>query len=564
MLNLLRIRNLALLDSVDIVFDRGLTVLSGESGSGKSMVLDALNLVAGAARPRLSVRAGMKSGFAEAEFVPPRDGSGRLLQEGLATCLEEEGFGEVVADPDTPIILARKLETGGRSRCFVQGQTVSRMVLGRIAAQLMEVCGQSEAHNLRHAAGQLESLDRFAGLMSDRRHLLELVEQLRGMQLLAHERNLRSAEAERRKDFILYQLSELDGLGIGEVAQKQLRKEQLAQLVRSIDAYREVLRVLGPEAGLLTELRRLSSRLESAKEEQLLDHLETALDHLLACQRHAEQQLGDEENLQLELDALDEDLGRLRALAAKHRVTVDQLEATARALEAELRALEAERESSDSFLCELKKRQSEALELATQLHHKRELALPRLLAKVTKELKHLGLGAAELRGHLSEGELTSTGTTQLELGFSANLGHPALPLSRVASGGELSRILLGFRLVTDSGAPVLLFDEIDAGAGGKTADKIAQSLKRASRSSQVIAITHWPQVAGMADCHLAVEKAVQEDTTRTLVTPLSYAQRATELARMLGGDPETARHHAYRLLGTAPAPSLGAGAVAAA
>ena len=170
----------------------------------------------------------------------------------------------------------------------------------------------------------------------------------------------------------------------------------------------------------------------------------------------------------------------------------------------------------------------------------------------------VGLHRATLGAQLTTCELSPSGSSRLKFGFSANPGHPTLPLARVASGGELSRVLLAFRLATEAAGRALLFDEIDAGAGGKTAERIALSLWKASRNTQVIAVTHWPQVAGFADAHLVVSKLSVADGTTSRITRMEGSERVEELARMLGGDPNTGRLHAQKLLQSGPPADSGA------
>lgn len=258
--------------------------------------------------------------------------------------------------------------------------------------------------------------------------------------------------------------------------------------------------------------------------------------------------LADSERDRQEAEGLREEFSALWSLAQKHRIKVDELPARRAELEGELASFSRLGDELEAARAEVQKARTEAQDLAESLHSARKKAARVLDRKMKKELTRVGLAGAHFETHLSRGDLTATGISHLDFGFSANPGHDPEPLSRVASGGELSRVLLCFRLATESEGAMLVFDEIDAGAGGKTAEKIATSLKRAGKAGQVLCVTHWPQVAGIADHQFSVNKHIEDGAAHTSVQEVSGEARLREISRMLGGAEETAREHASGLV----------------
>jgi len=556
MLSSLRIQNLALIDAAHLEFGAGLSVLTGESGSGKSILLDALALVTGASRPRLKVRSGCSSGFVEAEFLPSLDADGQLTSQELQAALLEHELLEACLCPGEPIILARRIDAAGRSRCYIQGQTVTRAALTQVGCCLLELCGQSEAHNLRTGTAQLAALDRFAHLLRQQRQVSALVQELRQKEALELQLEGLCAEAERRRDFLEFQLSELKDMDLSDLSERSARLDELSSATASLGNHQELVSELedGPH-GILPRLKLLSARLGNGLRADpggllsaAIADLDGAADLLWGAVRASKGTLSQSDRLREEAEQLKQQFSALRDAARKHRTTIDELPARRDELSAELvRCTELDRELQKAR-DETSLAREAARRAADQLHQARVRAAARLDKKMALELSRVGLCGAHFETCIREGELGITGTTQVEYAFSANPGHKPEPLSRVASGGELSRVLLCFRLATESSGAMLVFDEIDAGAGGQTAEKIAASLKRASESAQVLCVTHWPQVAGVADQHFSVNKQVSDGTTRSSVVAVSGEERVGEIGRMLGGATKTAREHASALV----------------
>ncbi len=552
MLTLLKIKNLALVSNAEIKLGPGLNVLTGESGSGKSVVLDALALVSGASRPRLRARTGCPSGLAEAEFWPQRDKSGKLKNQRLVDALNDHGLLEACSDPADPIVLARRVEASGRSRCFIQGQTISRAALTAVGEELLELCGQSEAHGLRTPAAQLDALDQFGNLTNQRRAHSRLFKKMRLQEAACEKARFEASEAERRRDFLEFQIGELSACDLTSLDERRARLAELDANHKAQSTHQEVLQTLrlGNHA-VLGQLNWLACRLDQVEGESaaaILEPLNAAIDQIENAAQAAVRAVNDCPRSQEEREQLEEELKALDKLADKHRISVDELPARLAELEQQLEESQETEAVFQDLVRQTAELRAEAEIDAEKLHLARRKAATTLESRVKKELCRVGLDGAQLETHLSRGELGATGITHLDIGFSANPGHDAQPLSRVASGGELARVLLCFRLATESNGALLTFDEIDAGAGGKTADKIAQALLRAGKRGQVLCVTHWAQVAGIAQTHFSVSKKTEAGHAATTIAVVEGESRLEEISRMLGGAEQTARQHATQLV----------------
>jgi DNA repair protein RecN (Recombination protein N) len=240
MLQSLRIQNLALIDDAEIRFGEGLTVFTGESGSGKSTVLDAIALLRGAARPRIQIRKATKSGLAEAEFMLKRDENGRILNRTLGRALDEAGLLSAI-DPGEPLVLARRIEPTGRTRSFIQGQTVTRTILAAVASELLDLTGQSEAHRLRTTGAQLLALDQYGGLLAARTEVEDAVQLLRNQESQLEEATRQFGEAQSRRDFLEFQIEELSCCDLDQLDERRARLAQLEEAESTSLAFQEAL-----------------------------------------------------------------------------------------------------------------------------------------------------------------------------------------------------------------------------------------------------------------------------------------------------------------------------------
>jgi DNA repair protein RecN (Recombination protein N) len=551
-LDYLRIQGLALLDDVELELGPGMNVLTGETGAGESIIVGALALVRGGRGRKDLVREGCEQLRIEAQFV--LEGA---MRERVTQRLAEHG----IELEDDVLVIERVVQRSGRGRSRVQSRLTTRAVLASIGQDLVDICSQHEHHSLTHVARHRELLDGFAGtepvLASFRAAYQEWVEVCGALG------ELRRLEGERlrRVDYLRFQIDELDA-GAQDLDRITELRERLA-LVRDARQWEELaaetVHVLyEADDAIVSRLGRLLDRLGGGPEaggtlSELAELLETAQ---VACDEAASvarRLAGEVEVEPEELEQLEDRVHAIVHLERKHGVSAAELGPRLSTMRAEL----AELEGADDRESELSSRESELARQcethADELSAQRRAAATDLGRQVEAELAALHLEAAHMEVACARGDaIGAWGRDAVELRFSANDGEPVGPLNKVASGGELSRVLLAIKSVLSVGDRVAtyVFDEVDAGVGGAVAEAIARRLARTSTAHQVLCITHLPQIAAHADRHFLVGKRRSKGRTVTRVQRLDEPKRVGELARMLGGDEvgESARKHARALI----------------
>ncbi|MCA9714979.1 MAG: DNA repair protein RecN, partial [Myxococcales bacterium] len=556
MLNYLHIRGLALLDDVALELEAGMNVLTGETGAGKSIIVDALTLLRGARGRGNLVRRGAEAARVEAQFV-----LGEGARRRSAEVLDELG---IELEAEEGLVLTRVVGRSGRGRSAIHASLATLSALERLGEQLIDICSQHEHHSLTHVSRHLELLDAYAELEAEVLAYGEVYTRWRECERALADLRARASQGAARADYLRFQLEEIDRVNPEEGEYERLRDR--LSLLR--DAHRwasfahqaqTVLyeaddAIAGRLAVLLDEARRGAGTSSVLAEMQ--DQLAAAQ---VACEEAAaaaSRFAGEVELDPGELDIAEERLHELESLRRKHGGTDEELLAHADAMRRELEELE----NADDHVAALAQRERElrvsAERLADALHERRASASARLAEAVERELKALHIPGARLEVHVEAtpggAGLGAHGRDRVEFLFSANPGEPVAALTRVASGGELSRVLLAMKgvLATGDHVTTYVFDEVDSGVGGAVAEAIGQRLYRAACERQVLCITHLPQIAAFADAHFRVEKLTEGGRTTTRVTRLDEAARVEELARMLGGARVTAsaREHAAQLL----------------
>ena len=547
MLRQLAIRNVVLVEQLELEFDSGLGVLTGETGAGKSILLDALGLALGARSDAGLVRSGEDAASVSAEIDLPRDHPAHALlaEQGL-----EAGYGE-------PLNLRRSLKADGGSRAFVGSASVPAGLLRDIGALAVEVHGQHDERGLLNPRGHRALLDAFGGLeTSGVAQTWAEVTRIEGE--LAQAR-AELAAAERDRDYLAHSLAEIDALA-PEVGEETRLAEERAAMQAGIKAG-ETLdgldELLGGSEGALAQLRLAARRIErGAAGHELLAEALAALDRALIEASEAEDKIARAADAlafdPARLEATEARLFEIRGLARKHRVEPDALAALADRMRAQLSEIEAGGERIAELDRELEQARLRYSELAADLSRQRHAAALKLDSAVAAELHPLKLDAARFRTAQAETEPGPGGTDKVEFEVSTNPGAPFGPLTRIASGGELSRFVLALKvaLAEAGNAGTMIFDEIDRGVGGAVASAIGERLARLAQQSQVLVVTHSPQVAARAAHHFRIEKTHGPEGTRTSVRRLDKDERREEIARMLSGAAvtEEARAQAARLL----------------
>lgn len=552
MLSALSVRNIVLIDQLELTLDKGLTVLTGETGAGKSILLDALTLALGGRGDASLVRTGAESGQVVAVFQLSRDHPARAV-------LREND----VAD-DAEIILRRVQFADGRTRAFVNDQPVSAGLLQTIGSLVVEIHGQHDDRALVDAATHRALLDGFGGYDKSINAVRATHVALAEADAAVEAQQAAIAEAAANEEYARHVVEELSALAPAADEEHALaeRRQHLMQLEKSASDVTEADELLnGPAApgpALSQLLRRLTRKVDGGA--TLFQPLVESLDGALAALDTTSETL---ESLKREmafdpreLEKVEERLFALRGAARKHQVTVAGLPEVLARHQTELDALQSGEDRLEVLVATAAAARKAYLDASERLSADRSKAAVALRKAVEKELPDLKLGAAKfiVAHQVDAARVSATGFDQVAFHVQTNPGTAAGPLLKVASGGELSRFLLALKVVlADRGsAPVLIFDEVDTGVGGAVSDAIGRRLGRLADKVQVLTVTHAPQVAARARSHLLIEKqSVKEGAfMRTHVRPLDENARREEVARMLAGAKvtEEARAAASRLI----------------
>lgn len=533
MLQLLRIANYGLISEVEIQLGAGLTVLTGETGSGKSMVVDALALLAGGRAEGDCVREGASEASIEALFAHDERWSERLSAAGLPS-----GDGEVS--------IRRVIGRGGRSRAYVNGALVSASALQKLLQGIVELTGQNEHIRLLEAAAQRDMVDRFGELQESVLEHSRLYREWMAMDAELSAREAAAAEASAQKEFWEYQLDELERAALVAGEEEALEAER-----RSLAGVEKRTRLLVGAFGCLFDEGRALEQLSKA--DGLLNEAargEPALEPLASVLRQCRLQLEDAQgDLGKWLNKPEEDPDGLRQvevrlallgdLCRKHRTTVAGLISKRDELSAQLEKVGGDAARSGELAAALGRARAALEASAKRLSLGRASAAKRMALEAQARLRKLSLPECRLACNVQgTGQLSAAGSDEVELLFSANSGDPLRPLAKVASGGELSRAMLALRSVlAQSESPGLcVLDEVDSGVSGAVAEVVGRLVREIARGKQVLCITHLPQVAAFADAHVRMVKQRRSGRTVSSAMPLvTAAERAQELARLLSG-----------------------------
>ncbi|MGD8496810.1 MAG: DNA repair protein RecN [Gemmatimonadales bacterium] len=550
MLTELRVRNYAVIEDVRLEFGPGLTVLTGETGAGKSLVVGALSLLLGERASTDIVRAGADSATVEGRFDVHE------LSEVIVRC-EQAGL---EAD-DGWLIIRREVQREGRNRAWINGSSATTALIRELAAALVDLHGQHEHQALLNRPAQRDMLDEYAGATAERASVASAFDELAQLE---DERValLEKVEAIReRADFLRFKLKEIDRAalepGEEEDAENESRRlEHSEELLELSGGMAETL--YGGDEALLDRLGEQGRRLNDlvridASAEPLRELHETALHAVEELGRRLASYHSRVEHDPERLETLRRRLQQIDGLKRKYGGSVDSILAEAESIRAELDAID----TSDLELARITKRADAArqrlAEASGSLRERRTAAAERLAGDVAALLPALGMEGGRFRVELDPLETPGrAGSERVEFHVSLNPGFEPAPLAKVGSGGELSRVMLALKTVLAAvdRVPTLVFDEIDAGIGGKVANQVAARLAEVAGRHQVFAITHLPQIAARASNHLRVDKFDHEGRAATRATRLADEERVGELARMLGGDPESdiSQRHARELL----------------
>ncbi len=539
MLTALRISNFALIDELSLELSQGFHVLTGETGAGKSIIVDAIALLMGGRASTEHIRAEADEAVLEAALTLPA--SGPIIDRLRAN--------DVVGPHDTEIIVRRVLSRSGRNRIYLNGNLAPLHLLQSLAGTLIDIHGQHEQQSLLAPQAQLDVLDAFGHLKDLRAEYVTAYEVWKGCQRDLEVATRAADSRSEREDLLRFQSRELEEADFQPGEEETLtiersrlshsrRLAELAEMAYAVlyEGDSTVLGGLGSVGQHLRELRQIDPRMKELGD--LSDTAMVQLREVAARIRDYRQELQEDPE---RLGRVEDRLALIQRLKKKYGGSMDALLARAQELKQEIEALT----NADTHLAELKNRVSReggrVQQLAQRLSEGRKGAAAKLDHRVKQELGALRMDRTRFQTELaSDRDMTALGPVgwdRVEFLFSANQGEPLLPLARVASGGELSRMMLAMKTVlaeTDH-VPVLIFDEVDAGVGGAVAAVMGKRLRALARYHQVFCITHLPQIAAQAESHFVVEKEVAKKRTVTRVRRLEAKARQEEVARMLGG-----------------------------
>jgi len=553
MLTGLTIRDVVLIEALDLEFGPGLGVLTGETGAGKSILLDALGLALGVRADTGLVRQGAAQASVAATFELPRD------HAALALLAEND----LAIELGEPLVIRRSVRADGGSRAFVNDQAASAGLLRTLGSALVEIHGQHDDRGLLNPRGHRSLLDTFGRIDPAPAALAHARWRAAEDRLAEAAADLENAARDR--EWLEHAVAELKAAAPepGEEAQLAEVRATMQKGARLADELETAAALIEGSDGGLALLRQAARRLDRlAPEHDTLAQALAAIDRAVIEAAEAEDRLAEARAAfafdPARLDAMEMRLFDLRALARKHRVEPDELAALAEELSARLARIEAGGEG----LAALEKERTEArgtyLAEADSLSAARRAAAARLDAAVAAELLPLKLDAARFRTAieaLPEAQWSASGRDRVEFEVSTNPGAPFAPLVKIASGGELSRFILALKvaLAEEGGAGTMIFDEVDRGVGGAVAAAIGDRLARLARRAQILVVTHSPQVAARADRHWLIRKSSDGVVARTGIHRLDDTERREEIARMLSGAEVTdeARAQAERLLAAA-------------
>ena len=532
MLSLLHIENIAVIECADISFDRGFNVLTGETGAGKSIVIDAISAILGQRAYRDMIRTGTAKASVRAVFtdVPKLE------------WFEENG---VEFDPET--IIQREIYLDGKNVCRVNGSLVTVSILSKLGNQLINIHGQHDSASLFDEANHLRFLDDFAGNEALRTAYSEKFQAVDKLRREIDRMRMDEGEKLRRMETLRYQIEEIEKAQLepGEDEELEARRKLLQNSEKIAKGINEAVDNLygGDDsdgaASMLSMAERSLARIAKFSD-QISELHEKVADLMYQVQDAAELARDVQYELSYSADELDKIESRLdviHKLRRKYGVTcVDILEYLNKAKQ-ELDEIEFADDHIERLKKNLHKSEQAAWDAALELRKNRQITAEKLAQRILTELAQLDMPKVQFVCRFTELELTSNGADAVAFYMSANVGESLKPMSKVASGGELARIMLAMKnvLAEQDRVNTLIFDEVDTGVSGRAAQKVAEKLKSVARTKQVLCVTHLPQIAAMGDTHLLIAKGERDGRTYTTVSPLEREGRKRELARIIGG-----------------------------
>jgi len=544
----LRIKNFVIIDSLTVNFTRGLNILSGETGAGKSILIDAISGVLGEKLSTDMIRTGFDKASLEASF----DVSGMAE---LTKILDEAG----IDTDDDQLILRREIFANGKGRCFANSMQIPVAKLKEISENLIDIHGQNEHQTIVNISKHRELLDSFGGLIPAVAKVKEVHEKLYSIRNRISSFEIDEREKARRIEFNTFSIKEIEAAGLRPGEEEELRNESnlLANAEKIFKEVNESADLITGETGVIRNLKKAEANLSKISDidpdiASMLDKIREALYSLEDSSSELRDYRNSIDFSPERINQVEERLNTIQGLKKKYGDSIHEILQYAEKAKTELDAINSSDEEMEQLKTDEKKTVKEAKDLALALSEKRKAAAVKLEQLVIKELKDLGMAGTVFKISIKretspDGDIESEnnkyilyphGIDRIEFLLSANEGEDLRQLRKVASGGEMSRIMLALKNVIQSADIVetLIFDEVDTGISGKTAEIVGRKLRNLSKDRQVLLITHLPQIAAMSDAHFLVQKGKSEGRVTTLVKNLSDKEKVREVARMLAGE----------------------------
>ena len=551
MLLALSLQNFVIVEKLNLNFQNGFTVLTGETGAGKSITLDAIALLLGDKADYSQIRTGANEAQLSALFDISE-------HPALQAELREQGL---LDDDSTELAIRRTIDIKGKSRSYINNQAATLAQLKHIGSQLIDIHGQNAHHSLNQESAQRQLLDAFSGS-------LKLVEQTQAAyqawqsaQQALNEAQTQAENIAIERERLEWQYNELDQLApeAGEWESLNQSHDSLANAAELLQAASEVQDYIDSDNGIARQISRSQRTLNKlehieprfAESLEMLDSIEAELSEI---SRNLGDVLSDIEINPHELQAKEERIGDLMSTARKYRIEPEELPNKLAEIQAALQQLEAAADI-EALQKNVAQAQDAYMQVAQQLSSARHQAASKLAAETTEHMQTLAMKGAKFHIELQPSSPTAHGLEHIQYQVAANKGTPLRPLNKVASGGELARISLSIQVVTSqyTQVPTLIFDEVDTGIGGGVAETVGRALRTLGKQHQVLAITHLPQVAACGEHHWQVAKHSDGEQTVSEISVLDDSTRVNEIARMLGGEKitDTTRQHAAEMLANA-------------
>lgn len=532
----LNIENFAIIENMKIEFEPGLNVLTGETGSGKSIIIDSLGLVLGQRANKDIIKKGKDRAFIEAVFSSyDEETKDLLLEYGIES-------GDLV-------VVSKEIREKGPTITRVNNRTVTSQILSKISSHLIDIFAQHESISLMDNKNQLKLIDDFSG--KDQGQLLEnlkdLVHEINYLKNEYHEKSTMEQNKDREIDLLEYQIKEIEDAGLSDYDDEELYDDfnVLNNMTDTLIKLSEAKSLIneGYETSSLEDIldRVIANVVEVTRYNKDLKEVEENLEDIRFrisdiakdLDRYVSSSEVDEERLQF----LRERIDLVNNLKLKYGNNVKAINSFYEEISERLRFLQNFEDNLNKLLKKIEEKEAEAIVLAEKISQKRKKTSEILEKKVEEEINKLNIKDAKFKIEIKEKELSFDGIDKIEFLIAPNLGQDLMPMAKVASGGEMSRIMLGFKsiIAEKDNIPTLVFDEIDTGISGKTAQIVGNKIKEVSKDRQVIVISHLPQIVALADTHFAIKKDVVNNSTISTIDKLSYDERVNEVARLIGG-----------------------------